>query len=691
VDHYFSLSWEWYYKGEPGLRDYYFRIGQNIGQMLELPTCSVEPPSCGPAPAAVIQNPIGTTGMGSAPPPGGNGCGNVSLPDGAGSLFVASAGEDTAGESGVVIKVFASGFPIAFSGLADPGGYFFVPFIPYGQPFTAVAYDLASGETRSIQGIGPNTGESVSLFFDFFSPETQSETVYWDGGGDGTSWHDAFNWSTDTIPDITQDVVIDVPGDITVVHTLGTYYMRSLRSQEAIVQNGNDLDIGLNPVLNNSLTIQDGTITAAGDMLVSGSLTWMQGALSGSGTTMVLGDIYLQGPGPYNRWLNGRSLMNTGNAVFNNGSLVVSGAKFTNQLGASIDFRGNLGFSISSGVIGGVSGTFENLGALTTAPGAGPVIIWAPFDHSGTFDIPDSSVEFSGGGTFTGTLQGSGTLQFSGGTNTLIGGISNLDVEVYSGVFNMNGSYSADDTTLRFGAFNVAAGKTADTNTLTLNGGTLNGDGDMSVSGLTTWTEGGMLGSGTTMAQGGLLFDSATAILHSRTLENSGTAIFQNSFLWTGVGATIINRPGATLDIQDDFTFKDDGSATLNNQGALIKSAGSGAASIDMDFINSGSVAVQSGELRFGSDFTQTAAGLLLVEIGGLIPVSEFDQYTITGVANLDGTLDVTLSGGFTPSSGDSFEVLLYSSHVGEFATVNGHGQGYNANYEAAGLTLSIP
>lgn len=691
VNHYFLLSSYWYYKGEPELRDYYIHIGQMIGQLLELPTCGEEPQPCGPAPAASMQNPFGTTGMGAAPPPGGNGCGNVILPVGNGSRFSALAGRSTAEDSGVVVKVIATGAPIAFSGLADPGGYFFVPFIPDGQPFTAVAYDLASGETRSMQGVGPHTGESVSLFFDFFSPQTPSETVYWDGGGDGTSWHDPFNWSTDAIPNITQDVVIDVPGEITVVHSIGTHYIRSLRSEEAIIQDAGDLDIGLNPVLNNSLTIHSSTLTAAGDMLVSGSLTWTQGALSGPGTTTVMGDIYFQGPGPYNRSLLGRSLVNTGNAVFDSGSLNVAGATFTNQVGASIDFQGGLYFSITSGEIGGVSGIFENLGTLTKAPGAGPVTIYAPFNHSGTFDIPDGSVAMSGGATLTGTLQGSGTLIFAGGSSTLTGSISNLDVEVSSGAFNMDGSYSVDDTTLRFGAFNVAAGKTADTNTLTLNGGTLDGDGDMRVSGLTTWTEGAMLGTGATLAEGGLLLDSATAILHSRTLENSGTAIFHNSFLWTGVGATVTNLPGATLDIQDDFTFQNDGSATMNNQGTLIKSAGSGAASIEMAFINSGSVAVQSGELSFGGDFTQTATGTLLVEIGGLTPVSEFDQYTVAGAANLDGVLDVTLSGGFVPSAGDLFEVLRYSSHTGEFAAVNGHGQAYNANYEAAGLTLIVP
>ena len=69
----------------------------------------------------------------------------------------------------MIIKVYSAGSPIPFSGVTDPGGYFFVPLIPPGEPFTAVAYDLVNNETRVVEGIGPNTGSSVFLFFDFFT------------------------------------------------------------------------------------------------------------------------------------------------------------------------------------------------------------------------------------------------------------------------------------------------------------------------------------------------------------------------------------------------------------------------------------------------------------------------------------------------------------------------------------------
>lgn len=38
--------------------------------------------------------------------------------------------------------------------------------------------------------------------------------VSWDGGGDGTHWLDPLNWSANTLPTSTDDVTIDVPGNI---------------------------------------------------------------------------------------------------------------------------------------------------------------------------------------------------------------------------------------------------------------------------------------------------------------------------------------------------------------------------------------------------------------------------------------------------------------------------------------------
>ena len=67
--------------------------------------------------------------------------------------------------------------------------------------------------------------------------------------------------------------------------------------------------------------------------------------------------------------------------------------------------------------------------------------------------------------------------------------------------------------------------------------------------------------------------------------------------------------------------------------------------------------------------------GTLSIEIGGTggagVNPNGHDQLLITGVATLGGTLDVTLTNGFTPANGNSFVVLDAASSTGTFATVN--------------------
>ena len=62
----------------------------------------------------------------------------------------------------------------------------------------------------------------------------QAGVVTWNGGGDGSSWHDAANWDPDGVPTADDDVTIDVDSEITVVHSIGEHSVNSLMSAESI-------------------------------------------------------------------------------------------------------------------------------------------------------------------------------------------------------------------------------------------------------------------------------------------------------------------------------------------------------------------------------------------------------------------------------------------------------------------------
>jgi hypothetical protein len=66
----------------------------------------------------------------------------------------------------------------------------------------------------------------------------------------------------------------------------------------------------------------------------------------------------------------------------------------------------------------------------------------------------------------------------------------------------------------------------------------------------------------------------------------------------------------------------------------------------------------------------------------------------VTGTANLAGTLQVTLLGGYVPAAGDSFTIVTYGSEAGQFQTPNlpdisAQGLQWSVSYTATGVELT--
>lgn len=78
---------------------------------------------------------------------------------------------------------------------------------------------------------------------------------------------------------------------------------------------------------------------------------------------------------------------------------------------------------------------------------------------------------------------------------------------------------------------------------------------------------------------------------------------------------------------------------------------------------------VSIGKLTINGDFAQQS-GTLGFEIGGTAPASGYDQLSVNGHAALGGTLQISLLEGFSPASGDSFNILDWNSRSGEFSDV---------------------
>jgi len=72
------------------------------------------------------------------------------------------------------------------------------------------------------------------------------------------------------------------------------------------------------------------------------------------------------------------------------------------------------------------------------------------------------------------------------------------------------------------------------------------------------------------------------------------------------------------------------------------------------------------GTLTIQGNYTQTAAGNLLIQIGG---ANQYGQLVISGSAALAGTLEVSLLGDYVPAAGTSFQILTFAAYTGDFAT----------------------
>jgi hypothetical protein len=58
------------------------------------------------------------------------------------------------------------------------------------------------------------------------------------------------------------------------------------------------------------------------------------------------------------------------------------------------------------------------------------------------------------------------------------------------------------------------------------------------------------------------------------------------------------------------------------------------------------------------------------MELGGTTPGSQFDQVHVGGNLSLDGTLRISLINGFTPSLGNSFDLLDWGAKNGSFSSI---------------------
>jgi uncharacterized iron-regulated membrane protein len=446
-----------------------------------------------------------------------------------------------------------------------------------------------------------------------------------------------------------------------------------------------------------------GTLAGSDTVNVSGLTRWVDGTMSGKGTTNAQGGLAI-GAADGNHHLQ----------VLDARTVNASGPiTWAGQFGDRLVARHASAFNVLAGATFSVPGgnglvwtndtgdsTFTNAGTVTVAAGAGTTEIDVAFtDHSqGSVQVTSGTLLLAGGGSDASSISGAGSVEFGGGRTFN-----------ESGRYNVTGGTTVVNATANFlagarvqavgplsvasgGTLNFSTGSTITTPSLALTnaggGGTLTGSDTVTVSGLTDWADGTMSGKGITNAEGGLTLgandgNDHSQVLDSRTINSAGPASWFGLF-GDRVDATHASSfnvlAGATFDVPNGnglFWTNDTGDSTFRNAGTVTLEAGSGTTRFDVAFIDQGqgSVQVNTGTLFLngGGGDSKGISGAGAVEFGG-----NGTTFNESGTYNIAG-------GTFVPSGTVNFLAGAKVQSVGPLTIFSG-----TASF-SSGAAIDIP
>lgn len=529
----------------------------------------------------------------------------------------------------------------------------------------------------------------VLLLTAFVLPSGQAKatTCTWQGGnGD---WATPSNWSCGRVPLIEDDVVIDSVGvgpQLTYPSTiLAGGNSISIGADSILTVNGGDYGI---TITTNSNFTNEGEIIITDNVEYGGGLSINSPAFSNSGTvTLTSGGLVLQRGGTHSGDIVGaeRTYLGIGNDSYPGQTftftadsqiqvpiILVNGGPVVNIAG---DFSpGMVSLTPNESYISLSSGTTFN---LTTTSVLMPYKVSV---SSATLNLPDTPLDifelFVMGTLYNPAhLEIMEKLQLSLFTLT---GAGDIEVDSVASSFQLGGG--------------TISGKTF-YNPITVN-----------------WLSGNI-----TLADGAIFHNSGTFNAKATTTM-TGTAaesfINDGSFIKNTAGTTttmdIPFTNNGTIDIvagnlnflkgmdNGENAVIDLGDGTLNPGTTLNLASGDsliGSGTLAANLVSSGTVSPgnSAGGITVQGDYTQSADGILDIELGGTTAGTQYDQLTVTGTATMAGTLNVSLINGFEPQVGDSFSILPYSTRSGGFTTLNlPEGYRWGIDYGYSGLTLNV-
>ncbi len=313
------------------------------------------------------------------------------------------------------------------------------PFVPgAGTSFTVMTFNSLLGSFDTVTGAHPDPSIQFAVEPDASALRVVAQRNYkrWDGGGDGSSWEDALNWSNDTLPDANDYVLIEVADtDPVIVHSTGSTQLQSLVSYEPLMLSGGTLELAAESVFHAPLSIvNSGRLDGGGDVTLQTAFTWSGGTVAGTGRITSLGNWLIEGNAPkfalgHRQFINEGSLLWTGGEVFRG----LDEPTFLNRASASFTIQTDSDFF--SGPL--PNGFITNAGTVHKSVGTGTSSFKSPFTNLGTVQVESGTLRFmdflqAGGSTELedARLESQAAVRIEGGllggTGTIAGDVVNF-------------------------------------------------------------------------------------------------------------------------------------------------------------------------------------------------------------------------------------------------------------------------
>jgi autotransporter-associated beta strand protein/T5SS/PEP-CTERM-associated repeat protein len=394
-----------------------------------------------------------------------------------------------------------------------------------------------------------------------------------------------------------------------------------------------------------TLNFTDTNAYTGGTIVRSGTLAVNGGVINHAARSVLVGNTF--GDNGSVSILNGGriSSLNTflGNVAGSTGKATVTSGTWTTANTFYVGQIGNGELLVNGGV---VTNTYGFIGFNPGASGTATISsgTWANSNYLAVGDLGSGHLVVSGGAVTNSlgyiglSFGGTGVAAVSGGvwanTNTLTIGDSGHGVlSITDSGLVTSGTVLLGDKSGSQGRLNIGTGGVAGTlQTAVVRGGA--GSAQVSFNHTGSLTFGARMEGSVVVEKVG----SGTLTLSGSNSYTGGTNLVAGTLILTDVGSTASVLGSGTVTIQDG--------ATLSGAGTVLG-----------DTILKGTLTPGNSpdEIYFGAGLLMENTAIVGVELASL---ASFDRIAVAGLLTYDGTLSITLIGGYLPEVGDTFALF---------------------------------